>query len=78
VDENHIDVIDAKLFPETVNVCSDTGGIAGIRLGEDRDFISWDIEDVHLDAAFRNSKCTLLIVLFPIPASARILCSPAA
>jgi hypothetical protein len=43
VDENNIDVIDAKLPPGTVRVCSDAGGIAGISLGEEGDFISWEL-----------------------------------
>jgi hypothetical protein len=40
VNEHHVDVVDAEFFPETIEVCTNAGGIARVSLRKNGDFIS--------------------------------------
>ncbi len=43
MNENHVDVVNAELLPETVEIGANTGGIASIRLGKDCDLIAREL-----------------------------------
>jgi hypothetical protein len=43
VDEDNVDMVDAELSPETVEVGTDTRGISSVSLGENGDLVAWEL-----------------------------------